>query len=60
MKRCSVCHREFDPEQPPESPAEEAGAFLATELWADAGKLCPTCLVNRGLLGMMYCREFTG
>lgn len=58
MKRiCTVCQKEYDPEQQPETPAEEAGAFMARELWADAGELCPACLANRGTLGMMYCRE---
>lgn len=60
MKTCPVCKRSFDPGQKPENPSQEAGAFLAEALWQDAGELCPTCLANRGLLGMMYCREFTG
>jgi hypothetical protein len=56
-KICTVCHKEYDPGQQPSSPAEEAGAFMARELWDDAGDLCPACLANRGTLGMMYCRE---
>ncbi|MDY0269892.1 hypothetical protein [Trichloromonas sp.] len=57
MKICAVCGKEFDPDRPPETPAEEAGAFMARELWDDVGELCPECLANRGTLGMMYCRE---
>lgn len=57
MKTCAVCGKEYDPELHPETPAEEAGAFMARELWDDAGELCPACLANRGVLGMMYCRE---
>ena len=60
MKTCAVCGKAFDPERPPATPAEEAGAFMARELWADAGELCPECLANRGTLGMMYCRELFG
>ena len=60
MKTCSVCMKEFDPDRRPATPAEEAGLFLARELYGDAGELCPACLANRGQLGMMYCREFSG
>lgn len=60
MTTCAVCGKAFDPERPPATPAEEAGAFMARELWADAGELCPECLANRGTLGMMYCRELFG
>ncbi len=59
MKACTVCSKEFDPEQPPADPAQEAGLFLARELYGDVGDLCPTCLASRGVLGMMYCREFS-
>ncbi|MEJ2202169.1 MAG: hypothetical protein P8X63_14305 [Desulfuromonadaceae bacterium] len=55
---CSVCGKSFDPAAQPSTPAEEAGAIMARELWADDGKLCPACLANRGTLGMMYCQEF--
>lgn len=58
MTICKVCKKPFDPDQPPADAAQEAGAFLARELWHDAGELCPTCLANRGTLGMMYCREY--
>jgi len=58
MKICKICGKSFDPEEPLDDPAQEAGAFLARELWGDAGELCPRCLANRGTLGMMYCREF--
>jgi hypothetical protein len=60
MKECKVCGKSFDPEAPASDPAEEAGAFLARELYEDAGELCPGCLASRGTLGMMYCREFYG
>lgn len=57
MRRCAVCGREFDPVAAVADPAVEAGAFMARELYADAGELCPVCLASRGVLGMMYCRE---
>jgi hypothetical protein len=57
MKSCSVCNKEFDPTHIPSTPAEETGAFMAKEMWQDAGDLCPACLAARGVLGMMYCRE---
>jgi hypothetical protein len=60
MKGCSVCGGEFDPAAPIVDPAVEAGAFMARELFADAGELCPRCLASRGVLGMMYCRELDG
>lgn len=60
MKECKVCGRSFDPEAAAADPAQEAGAFLARELYGDAGELCPRCLASRGALGMMYCREFYG
>lgn len=60
MKDCSVCGQAFDPEQKPTTPDQEAGAFLAAELYQDVGQLCPACLASRGKLGMMYCTEFYG
>jgi rubredoxin len=60
MKRCSVCSGVFDPTAPIDDPAVEAGAFMARELFADTGELCPKCLASRGVLGMMYCRELDG
>jgi hypothetical protein len=57
MKTCTICKKIFDPEEKAGSPAGEAGAFMASELWGDAGELCPACLESRGVLGMMYCRE---
>jgi rubredoxin len=59
VKACKICGKSFDPEQPPGDPSQEAGAFLARELWQDAGELCPVCLASRGTLGMMYCRELS-
>jgi len=58
VKTCSVCGKPFDPAQEPASPAEQAGAFLARELYQDADQVCLLCLANRGRLGMMYLREF--
>jgi hypothetical protein len=60
MTNCSVCGQSFDPEAKPATPDQEAGAFLAAELYQDTGRLCLTCLGNRGKLGMMYCTEFYG
>jgi hypothetical protein len=60
MKRCTVCGDVFDPVAQIVDPAVEAGAFMARELFADAGELCPRCLASRGVLGMMYCRELDG
>ena len=60
VKACLICRSEFDPDQPPADPAQEAGAFLAREVYGDAGELCPACLASRGRLAMMYCREFGG
>jgi hypothetical protein len=57
IKVCSVCGKDYDSELQPATPGEEAGAFMAQELWTDAGELCPSCLANRGTLGMMYCQE---
>jgi len=57
VRVCAVCGREFDPAAVVADPAVEAGAFMARELYADAGELCSTCLASRGVLGMMYCRD---
>ena len=53
MKTCAVCGGEFTPGQE-RTPYEEAGEWLAAELWNDAGTLCPQCLDNRAKLAMMY------
>lgn len=53
MKTCAVCGGEFTPGQEC-TPYEEAGEWLAAELWNDAGTLCPQCLDNRAKLAMMY------
>jgi hypothetical protein len=58
MKRCSACGKAFDPAAAAAGPAAEIGAFLARELFGDEGAHCPACLESRGVLGMMYCREF--
>jgi len=58
MTDCRVCGRPFDPQQPLSTPAQEMGAFLAKEMYGDAGDVCPQCLGSRGELAMMYMREF--
>ncbi|NIQ98137.1 MAG: hypothetical protein GWO11_04650 [Desulfuromonadales bacterium] len=55
---CSVCGGDIATVAGSDDPAEEAGRFLARELWDDEDHLCSRCLANRGMLGMMYCREF--
>ncbi len=60
MNDCSLCGRPFDPSEPLDEPAQQAGLFLARERFGDAGELCPTCLAGRGVLAMMYCPEFDG
>lgn len=52
-KTCTVCGNEFTPVEE-RSLYEEAGEWLAAELWNDAGALCPQCLDNRAKLAMMY------
>ncbi len=59
MKTCTVCKKPFDPNAPLTDPAEEAGLFMAREIYGDADDLCPACLANRGRLAMMYCREYS-
>jgi hypothetical protein len=56
FRTCVICGRDFTP-APPASPAEEAGAILATECYGDAGALCCDCLASRGILAMMYGTE---
>jgi hypothetical protein len=56
LAACTICGMEFGGE-PPESAFAEAGAWLAEEVWRDAGELCPCCLENRGMLAMMYCHD---
>ncbi|CAG0995660.1 hypothetical protein GEOBC_02628 [Geobacteraceae bacterium] len=53
MKTCAVCGGVFTPGHE-RTPYEEAGEWLAAELWNDAGTLCPQCLDNRAKLAMMY------
>jgi hypothetical protein len=58
VKICSVCRKEFSPDQQPTEPAEQAGVFFAREMYDDAAQLCLQCLASRGQLGMMYLREY--
>ena len=60
MKDCEICGLAFDPELPPATPEQQAGAILAEEQYGDAGRLCLECLGSRGRLAMMYCAEFYG
>lgn len=55
---CRLCQSEFDPQAPLADPAAEVGHFLAGEIYADRGELCPACLASRGRLAMMYMRDF--
>lgn len=57
MKTCSVCKKEFNPDEKRTEPAVEMGAFLGENVLKDGEELCPVCLANRGMLGMMYCRN---
>ena len=60
MIQCSICSKEFDETAPQETVFHEAGAWLAEEVWQDAGAICPQCLDNRARLAMMYCLELDG
>ena len=53
MAVCSVCKEEFSQEAEA-SLFGEAGQWLASEIWHDAGELCPRCLENRARLALMY------
>lgn len=55
-RACTICGETFEP-LAPLSEFAQAGAWLAAEVWLDAGDLCPRCLENRGMLAMMYCHE---
>lgn len=57
MKECLICKKEFDEAEAARSTFAEAGEWLASEVWDDAGKLCPQCLENRAMLSMMYLHE---
>ena len=54
MKHCSICGGEYDETATVDSVFHEAGAWLAEEIWKDAGEVCPRCLENRANLVMMY------
>ena len=57
MKTCTVCKKEFDPDEKGSEPAVEMGTFLGDNVLKDGEDLCPTCLASRGTLGMMYLRN---
>lgn len=57
MKQCSICGAAFDETIKHDSVFLEAGAWLAEEVWRDAGELCPQCLENRARLAMMYAHD---
>jgi hypothetical protein len=57
MKQCSICGAEFDEHSEVSSVFQEAGEWLAEEIWQDAGELCPRCLENRAHLAMMYAHD---
>lgn len=57
MKQCTLCNGEFDETVPADGLFQEAGAWLAGEIWRDAGELCPRCLENRARLVMMYAHD---
>ncbi len=54
MKQCRICGESFDENADVASLFQEAGEWLAEEIWQDAGELCPRCLENRARLVMMY------
>lgn len=58
MKNCRLCKRPFDPEQPLDDPAQQAGLILAKEEYGDATELCGDCLASRGQLAMMYRQDY--
>jgi len=58
MKQCSICGSPFDENAEVSSVFQEAGEWLAGEVWQDAGELCPCCLENRAQLAMMYAHDY--
>lgn len=60
LKRCRFCQKAFDPAQPYEDPAQQAGLIMAQEEYGDAGDVCGDCLASRGRLAMMYRSDFYG
>lgn len=57
MKQCSICNQEYDETMPVDSIFQEAGNWLAEEIWQDGGTICPKCLENRAQLAMMYAHD---
>lgn len=60
MKNCSVCGVSFDENDAKSSVYQDAGEWLAEEIWQDSGDLCPNCLESRAKLALMYCHDLDG
>ena len=60
MRICSVCGVSFDENEAKSSVYQEAGEWLAEEVWQDGGELCQACLESRAKLAMMYCLDLDG
>lgn len=60
MTDCRICGKPFDETAPQETVFQEAGNWLAEEVWQDDGAICPQCLENRARLALMYCLELDG
>jgi hypothetical protein len=58
VKTCSLCQKEFNPQQSLDEPAQQAGLLLAREEYGDAGAVCADCLASRGRLAMMYRSDY--
>lgn len=57
MTQCSICKQQYDESTPVDSVYQQAGEWLAQEVWQDAGTICPQCLENRARLAMMYAHD---
>lgn len=60
LKSCRFCGKDFDPHQPFDEPAQQAGLILAEEEYGDTGHICGDCLASRGRLAMMYRSDYFG
>ncbi|HEU0265152.1 MAG TPA: hypothetical protein VFR01_05440 [Geobacterales bacterium] len=56
-RHCAVCGQGWQ-EEGGQTLLGEAGADLAAQAGEEPKDICPRCLESRGLLSMMYCREF--